>query len=1122
MKNFFLLALSLFSIACFGQTFNENFDDGSFSDGPVWGGNTAVYIINAAEQLQLMDDVSGTTSTYLSTPVSTAGETTWEFYFLMDFAPSTSNQLKVYLNSDAPDLTGSLNGYFIQVGATGSDDALEFHRQDGSNSTLLLSGSAGSVGSDPATARVRVLRDNAGNWELLADYSGGTNFTSEGTVSDNTYTAGEHFGFNCKYTSTRDTLFYFDDIVIDPIFVDMTPPEIVEVIAISNTELDVRFSEAVTAASANIAARYSLDGFGNPTMASLDGMDPTLVHLSGFSPLTNGQQYTLEIMDVEDVNSNPANDSYTFQFIVADTAEQFDVLINEFMADPSPPPIGVPAVDYIELFNFSSKFIDLASLELSDDSGASFDALPSFILTPGSYVILADDDDLGLFAGTGDALPYPSLSLNATTDDGIVLRRIIDGLEIHSKLYTSSEIEDSKSLEFVNPNLTCAGAENWIVSTDSNGGTPNAENSEFNDTPDTAAPQLVEAEALSATELLLTFDEIININSLSFTGVNGITNPQLQADEMSVIVNVDALMNGVTYTVNAIGATDCYGNGGNNGSADFVFFLVQIAQPYDILINEFIAVLTPDPLGLPDEEYIELYNRSDKVIELSSLELSLDEGDSYDVLPSYIMQPGEYIILTEDALLYDPAITAFNFPMGLSDGSDGIVLRRVDSFLPIHSKFYGAEDFIEGGKSLELVNPNLFCSGASNWIVSENPDGGTPGFENSTLETTADNTLPDLLCANFIGGGTIQLVFNKALEPASASNAANYAVDGVGNPDFIVLEAPNYNTLLLTFNAGFTPDQIYTITIDNVNDCSGNLSIGMMNTADFANSVLDGDEIIINEILFAPDTDGFDFVEIYNNSDKILSLDSLLILEYNDGELVGEGMIETQCPLLPGQYLALTENPEVILENYPDAPDPSAIVVMELPNFLVDEGGVGIAEPVLLGEPIPFEKFDYSENFHNPLLEDTKGFSLERIDFDAPTQDENNWESAAAAVRATPGYVNSQNNPLITEDGSIFIEDEVFSPDNDGFEDFLQISYDLDQTGYTANVRIYDAKGRQVKGLANNELLSPRGFFKWNGELDNGEKARVGIYIVWVELFDANGKVSYFKKPCVVAGNFGG
>ncbi|HHH50463.1 MAG TPA: hypothetical protein ENK52_05755, partial [Saprospiraceae bacterium] len=134
--------------------------------------------------------------------------------------------------------------------------------------------------------------------------------------------------------------------------------------------------------------------------------------------------------------------------------------------------------------------------------------------------------------------------------------------------------------------------------------------------------------------------------------------------------------------------------------------------------------------------------------------------------------------------------------------------------------------------------------------------------------------------------------------------------------------------------------------------------------------------------------------------------------------------------------------------------------------------------------------------------------------------DANNWHSAAkTAGYATPGYVNSQfiqqNN---SADELISLENKTFSPDGDGFKDFLLIHFNADQAGYLANIKIFDANGRLVKDFLHNELLGTSANFKWDGTTNEGIKARLGIYIIWIELFQPNGELRQLKRTCVVAG----
>lgn len=155
---------------------------------------------------------------------------------------------------------------------------------------------------------------------------------------------------------------------------------------------------------------------------------------------------------------------------------------------------------------------------------------------------------------------------------------------------------------------------------------------------------------------------------------------------------------------------------------------------------------------------------------------------------------------------------------------------------------------------------------------------------------------------------------------------------------------------------------------------------------------------------------------------------------------------------------------------------------------------------------------------HFGLLNITKGVSLERIDFNRPTQDRTNWHSASEASGfGTPAYKNSQYHDAGETDNAVEIAPEVFSPDEDGINDVTNINYHFDTPDFTANVTIYDSKGRIVKLLVRNELLGVKGTISWDGTDDNREKARIGIYIIYFEVFDLSGNVKHYKKTCVVA-----
>ena len=66
-------------------------------------------------------------------------------------------------------------------------------------------------------------------------------------------------------------------------------------------------------------------------------------------------------------------------------------------------------------------------------------------------------------------------------------------------------------------------------------------------------------------------------------------------------------------------------------------------------------------------------------------------------------------------------------------------------------------------------------------------------------------------------------------------------------------------------------------------------------------------------------------------------------------------------------------------------------------------------------------------------------------------------------------------------------------------------------------MKIADQQGRVIKELANNETLGIDGFFRWDGDREDGTRARMGYYFVWVELFQLDGQVRTYRKRVVIA-----
>ena len=80
----------------------------------------------------------------------------------------------------------------------------------------------------------------------------------------------------------------------------------------------------------------------------------------------------------------------------------------------------------------------------------------------------------------------------------------------------------------------------------------------------------------------------------------------------------------------------------------------------------------------------------------------------------------------------------------------------------------------------------------------------------------------------------------------------------------------------------------------------------------------------------------------------------------------------------------------------------------------------------------------------------------------------------------------------VVYNGSFSFTNNVFSPDSDGFEDVLQVTYEMNEEGLLGQVSIYDDKGRIIKNLFSNELMGSSGSFTWDGTTNDGVKA-IGV-----------------------------
>ena len=379
------ITLILVSLICFGKykaQVTDDFNDGDFTNNPTWSGTTGDFIVNGTQQLQLTSLVAG--ASYLTTPhnLTSLDNKEWRIWVKHSFASSTSNFGRVYLTADNADLNLAQNGYYLLFGEANALDAIRLFKLEAGVSTLLCSGLDGQI-ANSFVASVRVKRSALGDWSLYADLTGGQNFVLQSTASDLSVLIGTHFGMIDTYTISNATKFYYDNIYIGNEIVDVQPPTLDTAIAISATQVDAYFNEALDPVSAQIAGNYVFNPTIGASSAVLDGINPSIVHLTTTTPLINGTTYNLIATNISDVSNNLNVVSSTdFQYLVADSVIPGDVIINEFFPDPTPL-IGLPEVEFVEVYNKSNKIFNLTGWKIGDAS--SDGTITEGWLLPGEY-----------------------------------------------------------------------------------------------------------------------------------------------------------------------------------------------------------------------------------------------------------------------------------------------------------------------------------------------------------------------------------------------------------------------------------------------------------------------------------------------------------------------------------------------------------------------------------------------------------------------------------------------------------------------------------------------------------------------------------------------------------------
>ncbi len=479
----------------------------------------------------------------------------------------------------------------------------------------------------------------------------------------------------------------------------------------------------------------------------------------------------------------------------ANAQKRYDILITEFMADPSPT-VGLPNAEWIEIMNVSSAPVNLQSWRIADETGQS-GSFPAVVLQPDSVIIISSASSASQLAVLGRVVSvssFPSLDNDGET----ISLRSPDGRVIHAVQYNMDSYhhdlkkEGGWSLEVMDITQPCIGKNNLTSSLHPSGGTPGQSNSLHENVEEEVT--LLRTISPDSLSIVAIFNHAPDSADATIASNYAITN-KIVTEAIGIpplffqykIVLDRSLIPNETLQLTVKNIRAC-----NNESiiAEVKVGLPGRADSLDLVINEILADGT---------DFVEIYNRSDKIIDIGNI-LIAKRGPNNSLTDfrkayasSFNIYPGDYFTLTSDRaatlrqffvkqpeLLFDCDLPSLPIESGnvVLLNSLGKIIDEVHYDKEWHFALLTSTNNI----SLERINANHSSNKKQNWHSASSTSGyGTPTMKNSqefSLENVDELIVSPLFAPNLDGIEDFALIQYKLNEPGFVANVFIYDASG--------------------------------------------------------------------------------------------------------------------------------------------------------------------------------------------------------------------------------------------------------------------------------------------------------------------------------------------------------
>ncbi len=505
--------------------------------------------------------------------------------------------------------------------------------------------------------------------------------------------------------------------------------------------------------------------------------------------------------------------------------------------------------------------------------------------------------------------------------------------------------------------------------------------------------------------------------------------------------------------------------------------LVGVA-PGSIIIDEMMV----SPLS-GGTEWIELLNASTDTIDLRKWQLADGNADQTGfaskrtlTTSSLTLAPGELIVVGKDSVAFFARYPSFTgsrlfFSSFPSLNNSGDIIGIFDSLGLVSDSLLYTDDWGGGTDvSLERRSSSGSSTDPANWSSSLSAMGATPGMVNSVSPVPFDvaitkiATIPEFPIFQQSFQLTVT-VRNIGLNGSTAGflrlfNDANR--DSIADGTEIVDSASVVS--LLPGDSATVPFQSVMTTLSGISFIAhvdvtpedrpeNNTAVLLVRSGIAAQSV------VINEILYDPDTSQVEFVEIVNRSVSAVNLKDWTI-----GDASTSKILLTMDHWLPvGGYRVLSGSATAPLKL--GIPDSVMILISSMPAFNNDTDGAILRDAVGL----TVDSLTYSSTWGGG-----GGVSLERTSPDVPGTEAGNWNSSVGNRGMTPGRRNSLLDAIPFPGSAIIINEIMYSPLS-GEPEYIEIYNPGDSAVDILSWSVFVGDDKNILARAS-RTIAPKGF----------------------------------------------